>query len=147
MSIVYGEAYALPGANIQISTDPFTEPFWEAAKGEKLTACQCGDCGSFRMPPSPYCPACQSKSVHWPELPGTGRVFSFAICTVSPFPPHDPLVYVPVVVDLDGAPGARIVSNVVGLAAEDVKIGMAVTVDWLDIQDGWKLPIFRKAGE
>lgn len=143
MSIVYGEAVPLPGEHIKISTDPSTERFWEMAKQEVLTACQCGDCGHFRMPPTPFCPECQSKNVVWPELPGTARIFSFAICTHSPFPPHEPLVYVPAVVDLDGAPGARLVSNIVGVPAENVTIGMPVKVGWIDIQDDWKLPIFE----
>ena len=31
-----------------------TEPFWEAAKQRRLVAPQCADCGSFRMPPTPF---------------------------------------------------------------------------------------------
>ncbi len=143
MSITYGAAVALPGDHIQITTDPATEPFWQAAKERRLTACQCGDCGHFRMPPTPFCPECQSRNITWPTLPGTGTVFSFAICTRSPFPGVPDMVYVPVVVDLDGAPGARLVSNLAGIPAEDVFIGMKVTVDWNPIQDGWVLPIFK----
>ena len=145
MSVQYGEAKVIPGDHIQITTDPFTEPFWEMAKQEKLTACQCASCGHFRMPPTPYCPECQGKDVNWPELPGTATVYSFAICTRSPYPDVEDFVYVPVVVDLDGAPGARLVSNIVGLPAEEVVIGMKVKVCWNPIQDGWKLPIFRKS--
>lgn len=143
MPIVYGEAFAVPGDHIRITTDTWTEPFWQAAKEKRLTACQCAECGHFRMPPTPYCPECQSQNVNWPTLPGTATVFSFAICTRSPFPDVDHFVYVPVVVDLDGAPGARLVSNLVGIAAEAVTIGMKVDVEWNDIQDGWRLPIFR----
>lgn len=143
--ITYGDAKMIPGDHIQITTDTWTEPFWQAAKAERLTACQCGACGHFRMPPTAFCPSCQSQKVNWPTLPGTGTVFSFAICNKSPFPDVPDFVYVPVVVDLDGAPGARLVSNLVGMPAEDVVIGMRVQVDWNDIRDGWKLPIFRKA--
>ena len=97
------------------------------------------------MPPTPFCPECQSQNRKWPELPGTGTVFSFAICNRSPFPDVPDFVYVPVVVDLDGAPGARLVSILVGMNAEDVKIGMKVKVDWNPIKDEWVLPIFRQA--
>ena len=140
----YGPAVAIPGDHIRITTDPSTEPFWLAAKEHRLTACQCGDCGHFRMPPSPFCPECQSRNVKWPDLPGTGTVFSFAVCNRSPFPDLPDFVYVPAVVDLDGAPGARLVTNLVGVNAEDVTIGMKVQVDWNPIQDEWVLPIFRK---
>ncbi|RIJ17243.1 Zn-ribbon domain-containing OB-fold protein [Henriciella mobilis] len=142
MSLEYGPAQLLPGDKIAISTDTSTEPFWQMAKEKKLTACQCAKCGHFRMPPTPYCPECQSREMNWPELPGTATVFSFAICTRSPYS-GEPLIYVPVVVDLDGAPGARLVSNLVGIDAEKVEIGMKVKVDWNPIQDGWLLPVFR----
>tara|TARA_R110000868_G_scaffold41746_2_gene142180 strand:- start:1224 stop:1655 length:432 start_codon:yes stop_codon:yes gene_type:complete len=141
----YDVSQAIPGEKIAITTDTFTEPFWQAAKEERLTACHCADCDTFRMPPTAYCPNCQSQNTDWPTLPGTGTVFSFAICTRSPYPDVPDFTYVPAVIDLTGAPGARLVSNIVGLPAGDVEIGMKVKVDWNPIQDGWKLPIFRKA--
>lgn len=141
----YGPAVALPGDHITITTDTYTEPFWQAAKEHRLTACQCGSCGAFRMPPSPFCGNCQSGDIKWPTLPGTGTVYSFAICTKSPYPDVPDMVYVPVVVDLDGAPGARLVSNLAGMNAEDVTIGTKVKVDWNPIKDGWVLPIFLPA--
>jgi len=143
-AISYGPARVLPGDGIRISTNPDTEPFWQAAKERRLTACQCGDCGRFRMPPSPYCPHCLSKAKEWPVLPGTGSVFSFAICSKNPATGAD-YVYVPVVVDIDGAPGARLIGNLTGCDAEDVRIGMKVEVEWTAIQDGWLLPNFRAA--
>lgn len=140
----YGPARLLPGDQIKITTNPDTEPFWLAAKEHRLTACQCATCGNFRMPPSPYCPECSSNEKKWPTLPGTATVFSYAICNKNPKDGAD-YVYVPVVADLDGAPGARLNANVTGCDAEDVHIGMKLTVEWTPIQDGWVLPNFRKA--
>ena len=142
--IEYGPARALPGDQIKITTNPDTEPFWQAAKEQRLTACQCAQCGQFRMPPTAYCPNCSSRDKAWPTLPGTATVFSFAVCNKNPKTGED-YVYVPVVVDLDGAPGCRLNANVSGIDAEDVRIGMTVTVDWTPIQDGWVLPNFKKA--
>lgn len=139
----YGPAQLLPGEQIRISTNPDTEPFWEAAKNHILTACQCGACGHFRMPPSPYCPECSSTEKTWPTLSGTGTVFSYVVCNRNPAT-GEPFVYVPVVVDLDGAPGARLNANVTGCDADDVGIGMKVTVEWTPIQDGYVLANFRK---
>lgn len=136
---------ALPGEHVHIGTDPWTEPFWQAAKAEHLTAAQCAECGTFRMPPTPFCPQCQSQQTQWPELPGTGTIYSFAVCDRSPFPGVPDFVYVPIVVDLDGAPGARLVSNLVGVEPAQVKIGMKVRVDWNPISEGWKQPVFRVA--
>jgi uncharacterized OB-fold protein len=131
----------MPGENIHITTDTCTIGFWNSAKAHKLTACQCADCGHFRMPPRPFCPECQSKNINWPELPGTATVYSFAVCHKSPTTGED-LLYIPVILDLDGAPGVRLTSNLVGINPENVKIGMQVKVAWHPITDGWVLPIF-----
>ena len=141
-AITYGPARFLPGEQISITTNPDTEPFWLAAKEHRLTACQCASCGAFRMPPTPFCPVCSSTEKAWPGLPGTGTVFSYAICNKN-FVTGEDYVYVPVVVDLDGAPGTRLVANITGCSAEDVHIGMKVTVEWTPINDGWVLPNFR----
>jgi uncharacterized OB-fold protein len=138
-------AQAIPGDHIRISVDPSTEGFWNAAKEEKLTAPKCTKCGSFHLPPRPYCPECQNNTFEWPVLPGTGTVYSFAVCHKSPYPDVPDFDYIPVVVDLDGAPKTRLVSNLIDIKLADVKIGMKVQVLWNPIQDGWKLPIFKPA--
>ena len=136
-------AVAIPGDHVRISTSVVTEPFWRAAQQRKLVACRCSDCGRFRMPPTPFCPHCQSKHVEWPALAGNGTVYSFAVCERSPFPDVADFTYVPVIVDLDDAPGARLISNIVDIEPHAVAIGMRVRVDWSPIQDGWLWPIFR----
>jgi uncharacterized OB-fold protein len=140
--IKYGPALLLPGEQLHIAMDNDTEGFWLAAKERRLTACQCSKCGHFRMPPTPICPECSSFEKQFPSLPGTGTVFSFAICNRNPAT-GEPYVYVPVVVELDGAGGTRLVGNLTGCNAEDIEIGMPVTVEWTDICDGWVIANFR----
>src|SRR3546814_4943601 len=82
--MAYGPARVLPGEQIRITTNPDTEPFWQAAKEHKLTACQCGECGRFRMPPTAVCPDCGSREKNWPALPGTATVFSYVVCNKNP---------------------------------------------------------------
>jgi uncharacterized protein len=55
------------------------------------------------------------------------------------------ITLVPVVVDLPDAPGARLVSNVIGVDPAEVRIGTELTVDFQPISDGWLLPVFRVA--
>lgn len=136
-------AQALPGENVHITTDPATEPFWQAAKENRLVAPQCAACGHFRLPPTSFCPECQSTDVNWVELSGTAEVYSFAV--VHGFPGLPDVTLVPVVIDLPDAPGARLVSNVIDVDPETVHIGMKLTVDFSPIADGWKLPVFRVA--
>ncbi|MCD4533004.1 OB-fold domain-containing protein [Nocardioides sp. cx-169] len=138
-------ATALPSDRITITADSTTEPFWLAAKERRLVAAQCGDCGHFRLPPTAYCPQCQSTAVDWPELSGRAVVYSFAV--VHGFPGLPDATLVPAVVDLPDAPGARLVTNVVGVLPEDVRIGMELVVDFHPINDGWLLPVFRVAGD
>jgi len=52
-------------------------------------------------------------------------------------------VLVAAVLDLEGAPGARLVTDIVEVDPEDVQIGMEVEVLFSPIADGWKLPLFR----
>lgn len=136
---------ALPADAVTISTDAATRPFWEAAKRRQLVACRCASCQAFRMPPTPYCPECRSTDVDWPELSGRGRVYSYAI--VHGYPGVSDITLVPVVVELEDAPGVKIVSNVVGIDPEDVHIDMELIVDFHPIADDWMLPIFRPAND
>ncbi|MFI0961325.1 Zn-ribbon domain-containing OB-fold protein [Streptomyces sp. NPDC021080] len=138
-------ATALPSEQVRITTDPTTEPFWQAAKERRLVAPRCGACGHFRLPPTPYCPECQSAEVDWVELAGRAVVYSFAV--VHGFPGLPDVTLVPAVVDLPDAPGARLVSNIVGVDPEAVEIGMELTVDFHPIADGWLLPVFRPAAD
>lgn len=134
-------AGTIPGEHIRIAVNKDTEPFWAAAKEKRLVAPQCGECGTFRLPPTPFCPNCQSKVVNWIELSGEATVYSFAV--VHGFPGMPDLILVSAVLDLPDAPGARLVSNVVDVIPDEVKIGTPLQVDFTPIADGWMLPIFR----
>jgi uncharacterized OB-fold protein len=134
-------ATTIPGEHVRIAVNKDTEPFWQAAKERRLVAPRCGDCRTFRLPPTPFCPNCQSKTMNWVDLRGDAVVYSFAV--VHGFPGMPDLVLVPAVLDLPDAPGARLVSNVVDVAPADVTIGMPVRVDFSPIADGWLLPVFR----
>lgn len=136
-------ATALPAEHVRITTNPVTEPFWAAAKDRRLVAPKCGTCGTFRLPPTPYCPECQSTDVDWTELSGRAEVYSFAV--VHGFPGLPEVTLVPVVAELPDAPGARLVSNVIDIDPAEVEIGMQLEVDFHPISDGWLLPVFRKA--
>jgi uncharacterized OB-fold protein len=138
-------AQAVPGHLVSIAVNPITEPFWTAAKDDRLVAPRCASCGRFRMPPTPFCPNCRSQAVDWVTLSGAGTVFSYTVVRRSPFPDVDDFTYVPVVVELADAPGARLVSNLIEIDPGDVAIGMAVQVTFGDISGGWKFPLFRPA--
>lgn len=126
-----------------IAFDHWTRPFWEAAKAGSLTAARCGHCGHFRMPPTPFCPQCQSQQTEWPTLSGYGVVFSYVVCPIPASATADAYTYIPAVVELPDAGGVRLVTNIVGVEPDGVSIGMPLQVDWQPIADGWSVPVFR----
>lgn len=113
--------------------------FFEGAARHELLIQRCTSCGELRHPPGPMCPHCQS--VDWDTLAASGRgiVYSFVVNHYPQIPSFDyPLPVV--LVELEE--GIRLVSNIVGVAAEDVEIGMGVQVAYEDFGDGLVLPQF-----
>ncbi len=72
---------------------------------------------------------------------GEGTVFSFAVYRRAYHPAFKPLLpYVVAVIEL--AEGPRLVSNVVGVQPEDVRVGMRVRLEFRETE-GIPLPVFR----
>jgi uncharacterized OB-fold protein len=131
-------------------TDPLanerTQPFWDAAKQQRLMAPRCSNCGKFRMPPTRFCSGCLSQDLDWVELSGLGTVFTFIIVR-HPLNPKaaDYVPFMPAAVDADGAPDMRFISNVVDCEPEEVEIGMRVKVVWNHVSDTLTLPFWARA--
>ena len=123
-----------PLTHFHLATDRWTEPFWQATARHQLSIQRCTDCGKPRMPPSAFCAACQSQDHVWWEVQGTGKIYSFTIITLAPFPEAaEYLPYVPAIIELDEMPGVRLISAIIGAALEDVRIGASVTLEWQDL--------------
>lgn len=141
-----GTGRPLLGALASIAPDAHTRPFWEACKRRELRVQRCSRCGRFRHPPLPGCPRCGSPESDWPKLSGRGTVFSFTIAHHAALPAlAEDAPYNVVVVALDDAPGARLISNLLDTPPEAVRIGMAVEIAWDEVGDGLVLPRFRPA--
>ena len=137
-----------PDALVTIVTDSWTAPFWDAARDGRLTCAQCGNCQRFRMPPSPFCPNCRSQEIVWPALPGTGTIFTYTIVERAVLPGTEGNVpYVVAVVDLDGAPDTRLITNIVDSDVDAVAIGARVSVIFDVMEGGAAVPRFVIDGE
>lgn len=135
-----------PPELFKLSTNAWTQPFWDATARHVLLVPQCGHCGTWRMPPTPFCPACQSQQIDWRTLSGRGSVYSYTIVErglVAGMDEHLP--YVPAVIELEGAGGVRLISNVVDVEVAELRVGMAVQVIWDDQGNGVALPRFAPA--
>ncbi len=78
-------------------------------------------------------------------MSGRGRVFSYTIAQHAFVPALGTATpYNVVVVELDDAPGARLVSNLVDTPPEAVRIGMRVALVWEEPSPGIVLPRFRR---
>jgi uncharacterized OB-fold protein len=129
--------------NFTLTVDFWTKPFWDAAAQHKLTALRCGSCGTFRMPPTPFCPKCTSQSACWPELSGGGSIFSYTIVERAPLPKFEHCVpYAPALIELDDAPGVRLISNIVGARLDALAVGARVKVGWSDGPHNVSVPHF-----
>ena len=138
--------YLPPPTLLDPAADERTQPFWEAAAAERLVAARCTSCGTFRNPPGRFCPECLEMGITYDELPGTGTVFS-SIVVREPLHrgAEDHVPYVPAVIEPDGAPGIRFVSNVVDVDPDEVTIGMPVKVVFHKVSDTLTLPLWTRA--
>lgn len=135
-----------PTILVDTHADPLTQPFWDAAKDDRLSVPRCTSCGTFRLPPSPFCFHCQSRGVEYTDLPGTGTIYSF---TVVRHPLHPDLAdacpYVSGVVELDGTQGAgaRMLVNIIDCDPDAVRIGDRVEIVFEHVNDDMSTPRFR----
>lgn len=131
-----------------VGPDETTRPFWDACLKRELRLQRCAGCGRFRQPPSPGCPHCGSPRSDWPLLSGRGTVFSFTIVHHAALPSLlADVPYAVIVVEPDEAPGARVISNLLGTAPGEVAIGMRVEVAWDEVRADLVLPRFRRVAE
>lgn len=129
-----------------IGPDAITRPFWEACARRELRLQRCAGCGRFRQPPSPGCPRCGSARSDWPLVSGRGTVFSYTVVHHAAVPPlASEVPYNVVVVELDDAPGARLISNLLDVPPDEVRVGLRVEVAWDVVRDDLVLPRFRRA--
>ena len=127
----------------KLATNAWTQPFWDAAAQHRLVVAQCRTCGTCRMPPTPFCPACQLQQIDWKTLTGLGEVYAYTIVDRAILPGMaDHLPYVPAVITLEGGGGVRLISNVVDVELAELAIGMPVQVVWDDLREGVAVPRF-----
>ncbi|MFC7306049.1 bifunctional MaoC family dehydratase N-terminal/OB-fold nucleic acid binding domain-containing protein [Streptomyces monticola] len=117
--------------------------FWDGVAQHKLLIQRCGGCRALRFPWLPGCNACGSPEWDTLEASGEGTVYSYVVMHHPPFPAFDP-PYAVGLVEL--AEGVRMISNVVGVPHDKVRIGMPVRLEFQRVDAELELPVFRGRG-
>jgi len=118
---------------------PISAPFWEGCARHELRYQRCAECGQATFPPSEHCRSCLSFRLDWMASAGLGEIYSWTLVH-RPVTPEFAPPYAPAIVTLDE--GYQMLTNVVGVAPEELAIGMRVRVQFHSVGAEVTLPYF-----
>ncbi len=113
--------------------------FWEGVEAQELRIQECLSCHTLVHPPRPACATCGSLELGYRVASGKGHVFSYVTMHKPLVPPYtEP--YDVAVIELDE--GVRMISQVIGIAADEVHIDLPVEVSFEQVEADYVLPLF-----
>ena len=119
-------------------------PFWAAAATHKLVLPHCNACGKIFFPIGPVCPDCFSMDLGWQQVSGRGTISSFVVFRQPFFAFYkDKVPYAVAQVQLEEGP--RFNGNMLGIAVDQIRIGMPVEVTFEKVDDDITLAQFQLA--
>jgi len=114
---------------------PRTQPFWDALKAHRVDIQQCDACGHWVFFPRLHCPRCFSHQLSWKTVSGEGELLTYTLSRVPTLPElADEVPQQLAVVRLNEGPHLN--TTLVGLAEDEIRIGMAVRPVFDDIVPG-----------
>jgi uncharacterized OB-fold protein len=128
----------LPHASSHVSL-----PFWQGCRSEELRYQRCETCSLANFPPTEHCRQCLSAELCWTPSGGVGEVYSWTVVhrpVTAEFEPP----YAPAIITLDE--GYQMLTNIVGVAPDDLAIGMRVQVQFHEVGPDVMLPYFTGLG-
>lgn len=114
--------------------------FWTAGESGELRFLRCARCRRYVHPPVPRCPYCLAPGLAPETVSGRGTVHSFTVNHQQWIPGSEP--YVIGLVTIAEQDDIRLTTNIVDCDADDVAVGMDVSVTFEQAEDVW-LPLFR----
>lgn len=118
--------------------------FYQFCKQHELRFQRCTDCGTWRHVPRDMCARCGSFNWEWAKSSGKGKVFSWTTAMQPMLPQFADLVpYSPVVIEMEE--GVRLVSWVIDVPPEELRLDLPVEVVFDDVTSEVTLPKFRRA--
>ncbi|MEP3562302.1 MAG: OB-fold domain-containing protein [Marinobacter sp.] len=100
-------------------------PFWDGLKDGRILMQQCNACEKWSFYPRRHCSHCWSDKIEFREVTGEGTLYAYTVARVPTLPElAGPEPQLMAVVELDE--GVRLNTTLVGIAADDVTVGMRV---------------------
>ena len=122
-----------------------TKPFWDGLSQERLRLQRCQACGTWIYYPRIRCSECLSDDLVWHDTSGQGTVYTYTVARQATHPAFaDEVPQLLGVVQL--AEGPRLTTTFVGIAADELAVGLAVEAVYDHGDDGITLLRFRPAG-
>lgn len=126
--------------------DAVSQPYWDAARQERLLLPRCEKTGRCFMYPTPWSPFDYSSEVTWQQASGRGVIKSFTVVHQAAYEAYKPDVpYVLAIIKLEE--GVQLMANILNCDPADVTVGAAVRVIFETRRDGFKVPQFELAEE
>lgn len=126
--------------------DKISSFYWEGAARGELLVQRCASCESYQFPPSVLCERCTSREVVPVAVSGRGSIYAFTILRQAFLPDFaENLPYAIALVELDDAPGVRLMTNIVEADVDQLSVGDPLEVVFEPRGDG-AVPQFRPAG-
>ena len=125
---------------VPVVDDRDTGGFFQAAADGRLVIRTCGNCGATLHLPRKYCHRCGTWSEHWRDVSGRGRLVSWTTVEHQVHPAF-PVPYTIVLVELDDAPGVRLMGRLDGAPVLSPEQPMEA---WFEpLGDGVTIPQWR----
>ena len=119
-----------------------TKPFWNAARLGTLAIQRCDDCHQYQWYPRGFCSNCWSTHIRYVKASGKGTVWTYTITYQNRSPGFSQEVpYVLALVELDE--GVKVFTNIIECKPDDVQIGMAVEVVFVQATPQIHIPMFK----
>ena len=125
--------------------DHDNKEFYRGWLQHRLLINRCASCHQWHHPPKPVCPHCWSNDLQPTEVSGRGTVHLLMLLHQGPPAPGVDYAKGPhpvATVALEEQPALRLTSTVIDCPVDDLAIGMAVELAWIE-RDGAPFPVFR----
>lgn len=123
-------------------TTPEAEPYWEAAREERLILQNCDKCGSTIFHPRYICPYCYSRELSWIDASGRGELYSYSTQYYGATDEWDEDVpYTVGIVHLEE--DVYMFTNIVNYTSDELVVGTPVQVVFDHVTEEVTLPKFE----